>query len=416
MLITKIRQQTNTFLKRLLGGGRKQLLAGVIAASCVHLGFASQAEAHWWNRCYARAHYVVPSYCGWGHYGFNAYSFPSYSHWYSFGHVCYRPISYYHVYARPIVYRPIVYRPIYYRSAVLVPSSHFVQASSSDWFGEHETTWSSSSDMSLNNRDVWRDDSGVWHEESAINLDTQNSEWPIDSDNSVPAIRHSVAKPKTLKQTPHSKDLKQLTWEEALYGPAPTNSAVRFVAYQNDSNQGTLSEIAGEDPTSGDRIVHRVSAESILVDEMVRSGKSFEAHQTLHSFVAPSGTFDSSLQLRSAVLSLFASKDPIAVELILDRFNEACAAGAELDHRALGMPISDYLAPSNIDVSNTLNEFSKLALRSERTNVSQLLIVATILRLDGEKNRSKIFAQAAFDQAAEAGSLQWNSLIIKLLQ
>jgi hypothetical protein len=256
----------------------------------------------------------------------------------------------------------------------------------------------------------------MWHEESTINLDTQNSQWPIDSDNSIHAIRHSVAKPKTLKQTPQSKDLKQLTWEEALYGPASSNSAVRFVAYQNDSHDRMLSEVAGEEPSSGDRVVHRFSEESILVDEMVRSGHSMEAYQTLQSFVANSGTFDSSLQLRSAVLSLFASKDPIAVEVILDRFNEACAAGAELDHRALGVTISEYLAPSNIDVANTLNEFSKLALRSEGTNVSQLLIVATILRLDGDKTRSKIFAQAAFDQAAEAGSLQWNSLIIKLLQ
>jgi hypothetical protein len=313
-----------------------------------------------------------------------------------------------------------VYRPIYYRSAVLVPSAHFVGASSSGWSSDDEI-WSSSSDISVSNGEAWRNDSHVWGDEGEINQDTQNSEWFIESGRSVNAIQHSVAKPKSVTSPlpsngPTSNDLKQLTWEEALYGPEPTSSSIRFVAYQNELNDETRFDIAEGAPPSGDRVVPQFSDESILVDEMVRFGNSFEAYQTLQSFVASRGTFDSSLQLRNAVLSLFASKEPIAVELVLDRFNEACAAGAVLDKRALGGTISDYLAPSNIDVANTLNEFSKLALRSEGTNVSQLLIVATVLRLDGEDARSKIFAQAAFDQAATVGSLQWNSLIIKLLQ
>ena len=409
VFITKIRQQSKAFWERLPNKRWKQIIAGVLAASCVQLGITSHAEAHWWNRCYTRTHYVLPAYCGWNHYGVGSYSFPSYAHWYSFGPVCYRPISYYHVCARPIVYRPIVYRPIYYRSAVLLPSSHFFSDPGSEWLGQYDTQWSSS-DISVSDKNEWVDDNEVWSEERAFNLDAQDKVWPIEPVNGVNGTQRSVLKP-------NSNDvLKQLTWEEALYGPASNKSAIRFVAYQDDLNDGGDLKIAQEGEASRYEVVPGFSAESILIDEMVRAGRSFEAHQTLQSFVSKSSAFDHSLQLRHAVLSLFASKDPIAVELVLDRFNEASAAGAVLDERALGGKISDYLASSNIDVANTLNEFSKLALRSEGTNVSQLLIVATILRLDGERARSKVFAQAAFDQAAEMGSLQWNSLIVKLLR
>jgi hypothetical protein len=414
VFITKIRQQSKAFWDRLPNKRWKQIIAGVLAAGCVQLGITPHAEAHWWNRCYTRTHYVLPAYCGWDHYGVGSYSFPSYAHWYSFGPACYRPISYYHVYARPIVYRPIVYRPIvyrpiYYRSAVLLPSSHFLSDPGSGWLGQYDSQWSSS-DISVSDRNVWVDDNEVWSEEQVINLDAEDNVRPIEPVHGVNGIQRSVLKPKT------NEVLKPLTWEEALYGPAPNKSAIRFVAYQDDLNDRGDLEITQEGDVSGYEIVPGFSAESILIDEMVRAGNSFEAHQTLRSFVSKSNAFDHSLQLRNAVLSLFASKDPIAVELVLDRFNEASAAGAILDERALGGKISDYLASSNIDVANTLNEFSKLALRSEETSVSQLLIVATILRLDGEQARSKVFAQAAFDQAAEMGSLQWNSLIVKLLR
>jgi hypothetical protein len=388
VFISKIRQQTKSLFARLLGQRCKQLMAASIAAGCFHLANASHADAHWWNNCYARTHCFVPTYCGWGHYGYSAYAFPYYSHWYSVGPVCYRPISYHAFYARPIVYRPIVYRPIYYRSVVLMPPTHIVDASSSDWFEERDTQW----------------------------REAENVDWPVESIRSVESIPHSVSIPKTTSQPESRGDLKKITWEEALYGPPTTNPAIRFVAYQNGARDAEGVSIVPEELASEDIIAHQLSAESILVDEMVRSGNSHEAHQTLQSLVAKSGTFDSSLLLRRAVLSLFASKDPIAVELILDRFNEACAAGAVLDEHALGGKISDYLRPSNIDVTNTLNEFSKLALRDEASSVSQYLVVASILSLNGEKARARVFAQAAFDRAAEEGSLQWNSLILKLLR
>jgi hypothetical protein len=388
VFITKIRQQTKTFLTRLLGQRRKQWMVASIAVGCLHAGVASHVDAHWWNHCYARTHCFVPSYSGWGHYGYSAYAFPYYSHWYSFGPACYRPISYHYFYARPTVYRPIVYRPIQYRSIVLVPPTHFVEAPRSDWFNEQDIQW----------RDV------------------EDFDWPVESIRSTETVPYSVSNPKTNKQRESSGNLKQITWEEALYGSSPANPATRFVAYQNQAVDGEFIDVATKDLASENIEARPLSAESILVDEMVRSGNSIEAQQTLQSFVAKRGTFDSSLLLRGAVLSLFASKEPIAVELILDRFNEACAAGAELDERALGGKISDYLDPSNIDITNTLDEFSKLALRDEGSSVSQYLIVASILRLNGEKARAKVFAQAAFDLAAEEGSLQWNSLIMKLLR
>jgi hypothetical protein len=275
----------------------------------------------------------------------------------------------------------------------------------------------------------WVDDNGVWGQREAINHAQHRSEWATNSVKSALEATRSIATSNPRAQSEQTDNLKQLTWEEAVYGPELSKSAIRFVTHRNELSdedyvQWTVDDTNYENDgastvevvSSAETIDPPISPESMLVDQIVQSGGSFDAHQTLSSFVAASGTFDSSLQLRSAVLSLFASKEPIAVELVLDRFNQACAAGARLDERALGKSISDYLAPSHVDVTNTLNEFSKLALRNDANSVSHLLVVATVLRLDGQVDRSRLFAQAAFEQAAEKGSLQWNSLIVNLLQ
>ncbi len=115
---------------------------------------------------------------------------------------------------------------------------------------------------------------------------------------------------------------------------------VRLVSHRNEHVGDSYSDWLGEnaelstengfvigDLNSQDSRGIDLSPESSLIDEMVQAGNSYDAHQSLLNSSLASGRFDSSLQLRNAVLSLFASKEPIAVELILDRFNQACATG-----------------------------------------------------------------------------------------
>ncbi|XZE21221.1 hypothetical protein SH449x_001120 [Pirellulaceae bacterium SH449] len=377
----------------------KRLLTVAIAAGCTTAGLSNSAEAHWWNRCYARAHYAVPSCYGWSHFSYSSLSFPSYAHWYTVG--CYHPLTYSRIVYRPIVYQPIVYRPVIRRHVIGWPIVSTVGTHDHVRFVDHFDASSgidfSDSFQPATESGHWVNDDGAWGAEvwSDSQLFTNANE---PKRNSNP----SVASSSQVKPTD-----KTLTWEEAIYGDPNSSPLVRFVSYQSPLANG--NDLPNSSPTSV-----TISAPSSLIDEMVRSGNAVEAYSFMQSLVAANSA-DASLQLRNAVLSLFAHNGPIAVELVLDRFNTACAAGAPLNQWALGSTVSDYLAESRIDVANTLNEFSRLALSSEETAISQLLIVATLLNLDGESERGRIFAQAAFDQAAETGQLQWNSLITTLL-
>lgn len=377
----------------------KKLLTGAIAAGCTTAGLSTSAEAHWWNRCYARAHYVVPSCYGWSHYSYSSLSFPSYAHWYTVG--CYHPLTYSRIVYRPIVYQPIIYRPVIRRHVIGWP---IVSAAGThdhirfvDHFDSQPGVDFSDSFQPVNESGHWVNDDGAWGTQvwsdsqlfTKANATRRNSSPSVASSNQVKAADES------------------LTWEETLYGAPTSSPLVRFVSYQSSLANG--NDLPNSTPTSVS-----ISAPSSIIDEMVRGGNAIEAYSAMQSLVAENSA-DASLQLRNAVLSLFAHNGPIAVELVLDRFNTACAAGASLNQRALGTTVSDYLAESRIDVANTLNEFSRLALSSEETAISHLLIVSTLLNLNGENERGRIFAQAAFDQAAETGQLQWSSLLTTLL-
>ncbi len=65
----QIGQRSKALLLGVFVKQKKRILAGLVAAGCLHVGLVSEVEAHWWNRCYSRAHYVLPSHCGWHHYG-----------------------------------------------------------------------------------------------------------------------------------------------------------------------------------------------------------------------------------------------------------------------------------------------------------------------------------------------------------
>lgn len=433
----KMGQRAKALLSGLFGKQEKRILAGLIAASGLHVGLASDVEAHWWNRCYSRAHYVLPSHCGWHHYGYRSYSsFPSYAHWYSFGPACYPSVAHcypsvasYHVSFRPIVYRPVFCPPVYHRAPVFLPSVNVVRGPQVLLLGQSGAGTRTSADLFESSTHDWVDGAGVWGQRVDKEPNPPRAAWVSNSARLRGESSPSIAKTEVSTKQNNDGELKQLTWEEAIYGSFPSGPTVRLVSHRNESIGDSYSDWFGEnaefesnngfvidDLNSQDLPGIYVSPESSLIDEMVQSGNSYDAHQSLLGSSLASGRFDSSLQLRNAVLSLFASKEPIAVELVLDRFNQACATGAFLNDQALGMKISDYLAPCHIDVTNTLNEFSKLALRNEEDSVSHLLIVATLLRLDGQLARSKIFAQSAFDQASEKGNLQWNSLMTTLLQ
>lgn len=425
----QIGQRSKALLLGVFVKQKKRILAGLVAAGCLHVGLVSEVEAHWWNRCYSRAHYVLPSHYGWHHYGYSSYSFPSYAHWYSFGPACYPSVAHYQVSFRPIVYRPVFCPPVYRRTPVFLPSVNVVRGPHVWLLGQSDAGTRTNADLFESSTHDWVDSAGVWGQLVDKEQNPPRADLVAKAARSRSESSTSVAKTEVSTKQKNDGDLKQITWEEAIYGSLPSSPMVRLVSHRNEHVGDSYSDWLGEnaelstgngfvigDLNSQDSRRIYLSPESSLIDEMVQAGNSYDAHQSLLNSSLASGRFDSSLQLRNAVLSLFASKEPIAVELILDRFNQACATGAFLNDQALGMKISDYLSPCHIDVANTLNEFSKLALRNEEDSVSHLLIVATLLRLDGQSSRSKIFAQSAFEQASQKGNLQWNSLMTSLLQ
>ncbi|MFN9907603.1 MAG: hypothetical protein ACK56F_16015, partial [bacterium] len=78
----------------------------------------------------------------------------------------------------------------------------------------------------------------------------EDFDWPVESIRSTETVPYSVSNPKTNTQRESSGNLKQITWEEALYGSSPANPATRFVAYQNQAVDGEFIDVATKDLAS----------------------------------------------------------------------------------------------------------------------------------------------------------------------
>jgi hypothetical protein len=149
-----------------------------------------------------------------------------------------------------------------------------------------------------------------------------------------------------------------------------------------------------------------------LVDEMVLAGDMPNALRSCDAMASNRQPMSKGIYLRHAILKLFTPDTETDLEKVLELLNRSAAAGCEIVPSELGVPsLRDYLEPSRIGLQESLNQFSQNALQSKTDGAADLLLIATLLKLDGQTERSRLFASEAFEKAAASENFAWHSLL-----
>lgn len=152
-----------------------------------------------------------------------------------------------------------------------------------------------------------------------------------------------------------------------------------------------------------------------ILDDLVRRGEFAAALQSCESMAKNSQGMSKGVSLRHAVLKLFAPETESELSAVLDLLNTACAAGSNLRGEELGGgTLRAFLESTPVSLDESLNQFSRLTLENPGTAVGNLLLISALLKLDGREERSRIFAEEAFERASKTGDLNWSSLMMTL--
>ncbi len=149
-----------------------------------------------------------------------------------------------------------------------------------------------------------------------------------------------------------------------------------------------------------------------LVDEMVLAGDMPSALRSCDAMASNRQPMSHGIYLRHAILKLFTPDTETDLQKVLDLLNMSAAAGGEIVPSELGgSTLRDYLEPSRVGLQESLNQFSQNALEGKTDGAADLLLIATLLKLDGQSERCKLFASEAFERAAASESFAWHSLL-----
>jgi hypothetical protein len=149
-----------------------------------------------------------------------------------------------------------------------------------------------------------------------------------------------------------------------------------------------------------------------IIDEMVLSGDMRSALNSCEAMANDRQPRSKGVYLRHAILKLFTPETETDVEKVLELLNMSAAAGCELQPSELGVSsLREYLEPSRISLQETLNQFSQNAMQNKTDSAADILMIATLLKLDGQSERAKLFATEAFEKASTSDNFVWHSLL-----
>ena len=156
-------------------------------------------------------------------------------------------------------------------------------------------------------------------------------------------------------------------------------------------------------------------AASGLVDEMVAGGHLEEAYNSckgMEKIAQPKGA---GVYLRTALLSYFANRSDSnapSTDEILDLLDLACSAGSQLEPSELAQTsLSNYLQECSVDVKGSMEQLSRWILDNPTQSGRELLLLTALLKLDGQSERAKIFANEAELLASKSNSFHWDQLL-----
>lgn len=153
-----------------------------------------------------------------------------------------------------------------------------------------------------------------------------------------------------------------------------------------------------------------------IVDDMVAAGELDHAHSSCKSMERITQPKGSGVYLRQALLNYFSTDANVtqssSTDEILQLLDLACAAGSQVQPSELAKDsLGDYFSACLVDVNGTLERLSKSVLELPNNSGRELLLLSALLKLDGQPERAKLFANEVEEQVANSGSFRWNSLL-----
>jgi hypothetical protein len=335
-----------------------------------------------WGGCYPRVTSVNLYGTGiWGtsfhrsFYSINGGCWPSYS-FYSCAPVvaapiCYPPVYYQPICYPPVYYRPVYYRPVYFRPVVVNPVCY---------------------DPFLSN--------------------------PVATNWSVarvaPVQSQPILQANSLRLNSLQRNLAQRT---QLQSKSPQSTSAQLLV----NKQAALSNRAAAQRAPSTLTTYSpVWTESAigLIDEMMERGEWELAYQSLARMEKITTPLNHRVVLRQAVMDLVVHRDQIDVarmDRVMDLLNKAADAGSPFSPEDFrGASLSKYLQASDIELSPILDKLAQRVLQQPEHSGRELLLLSVLLKLDGQQERSLLFAKESRTLAARSDAFRWKSVLQSL--
>jgi len=152
-----------------------------------------------------------------------------------------------------------------------------------------------------------------------------------------------------------------------------------------------------------------------IVDDMVARGDLDDAYSSCKSMERITQPKGAGVYLRQALLSYFSievdeAKKP-STDDVLKLFELACEGGSMLQPSELAKDsLQDYFVACTVDVNRTLESLSKSVLDSSNQSGQDLLLLAALLKLEGQDDRARLFATEVKEQASMSNVIRWNAI------
>ena len=153
-----------------------------------------------------------------------------------------------------------------------------------------------------------------------------------------------------------------------------------------------------------------------IVDDLVARGDLDDAYTSCKSMERISQQKGAGVYLRQALLSYFSvevseAKKP-STEDVLKLLELACEGGSMLQPSELSTDsLQNYFAACTVDVNRSLDHLSKCVLEASNPEGQDLLLLAALLKLEGQDERAKLFATEVKEQASNSNAIRWNAIL-----
>jgi hypothetical protein len=151
-----------------------------------------------------------------------------------------------------------------------------------------------------------------------------------------------------------------------------------------------------------------------LVDDMIANGQLANAAASCKGMEKIEQPKGAGVYLRQALISYFetAQNPSASTEEVLDLLEKACQAGSQLQPSELSKKsLGEYFEACNVDVESSMEQLSRWILENPGKSGRELMLLTALLKIDGQADRARLFADEAEQLAVKSGTFRWANLL-----